>query len=164
MSHIPVLLQTAIDLLNVKPNNIHVDCTLGHGGHAKEIIKRLEGKGKLICIDQDEDAIGYVQISDSEKTDCEEPAKSSFSRYVVYQKAADTSEMNYKWDCGDAQEKNFCSLKKKDNYNKEGCLSIKMGSKKEVLNDVIKINYTWCWEKSETNEITEDTAKTHKRD
>ena len=51
-SHISVLLHECIEALNIDPNGIYVDCTLGGGGHSLEIVKRLEG-GKLICIDQD---------------------------------------------------------------------------------------------------------------
>lgn len=115
---------------------------------------------KVVNIGQDKNAIGYTQISEPDKTNCEEPSKSSFSRYVAYHEAASIAEMDYGWDCGDAQGRNFCSLKKRDNYNRESCLAIKMDSKKEVLNDIIKINYTWCWEESETNEITEDVIET----
>ena len=54
--HIPVLLQETIDSLAIKPNGIYVDCTLGRAGHSSEIAKRLD-KGRLICFDQDEEAI-----------------------------------------------------------------------------------------------------------
>ncbi len=54
--HIPVLLNEAIDSLNIKPDGIYVDCTLGGGGHSSEILKKLE-TGHLICFDQDEYAI-----------------------------------------------------------------------------------------------------------
>jgi 16S rRNA (cytosine1402-N4)-methyltransferase len=39
--HKSVLLQEAIENLNIKPDGIYVDCTLGGGGHSKEILKRL---------------------------------------------------------------------------------------------------------------------------
>ena len=54
--HIPVLLKETIDGLNIKPNGIYVDLTLGRGGHSEEILKRLD-KGFLIAVDQDETAI-----------------------------------------------------------------------------------------------------------
>lgn len=59
--HISVLLDETIDGLNIKPNGIYVDCTLGGGGHSLEIAKRLTN-GKLICIDQDIDAINAAKI------------------------------------------------------------------------------------------------------
>ncbi|WP_352418472.1 16S rRNA (cytosine(1402)-N(4))-methyltransferase RsmH [Proteiniborus sp.] len=54
--HISVLLNEAIEGLNIKKDGIYVDGTLGGAGHSKEIVKRL-GNGKLIGIDQDADAI-----------------------------------------------------------------------------------------------------------
>lgn len=51
-NHIPVLLNEAITGLNIKPDGIYVDLTLGRGGHSLEILKRLK-KGKLIAVDQD---------------------------------------------------------------------------------------------------------------
>lgn len=55
--HYSVLLNETIDGLNIKPDGIYVDCTLGGGGHSYEICKRLGKGGRLIGIDQDEAAI-----------------------------------------------------------------------------------------------------------
>ena len=54
--HVPVLLQEAVDALEVKPDGIYVDCTFGGGGHSKEILRRLGSGGKLMAFDQDADA------------------------------------------------------------------------------------------------------------
>ena len=54
--HIPVLLNETIEGLNVKPDGIYVDLTLGRGGHSKEVLKRLT-TGRLIAFDKDESAI-----------------------------------------------------------------------------------------------------------
>ena len=51
--HKSVLLNEAIENLNIKPDGIYVDCTLGGGGHSKEILKRLT-TGHLYCFDQDD--------------------------------------------------------------------------------------------------------------
>lgn len=56
--HKSVLLEESIDNLNIRPNGIYVDCTLGYGGHSEEILKRLT-TGYLYCFDQDEEAIKY---------------------------------------------------------------------------------------------------------
>lgn len=63
--HYSVLLRETIELLNIKPCGIYVDCTLGGGGHSLEIAKKLDG-GRLICIDRDKDAIeaGKKRLSD----------------------------------------------------------------------------------------------------
>ena len=58
--HYSVLLNEAIENLNIKENGIYVDCTLGYGGHSSEILKRLKN-GFLYCIDQDDEAIKYSQ-------------------------------------------------------------------------------------------------------
>ena len=55
--HIPVLLEETISGLNIKPNGIYVDLTLGRAGHSSEILKRLNKKGLLIGVDQDKEAI-----------------------------------------------------------------------------------------------------------
>ena len=55
-SHRSVMLNECIDGLNIKPDGIYVDGTCGGAGHSFEIAKRLD-TGKLICIDQDPDAI-----------------------------------------------------------------------------------------------------------
>ena len=54
--HTPVLLQECIDGLEIWPGGIYVDCTFGGGGHSKAILQQLNGNGKLIVFDQDEDA------------------------------------------------------------------------------------------------------------
>ena len=56
--HVPVLLQEALDGLNIRPDGIYADGTVGGAGHSSEIARRLTpGKGRLIAIDQDDDAI-----------------------------------------------------------------------------------------------------------
>ncbi|MCV3728246.1 16S rRNA (cytosine(1402)-N(4))-methyltransferase RsmH [Ureaplasma miroungigenitalium] len=59
--HISVLLKPSIDVLNIKPNGVYVDCTFGRGGHSRLIYEQLNQDGLLICIDQDEQAIAYAQ-------------------------------------------------------------------------------------------------------
>lgn len=56
-NHKPVMLNECIEGLNINPNGIYVDGTLGGAGHSLEIVKRLSSKGKLIGIDRDEDAL-----------------------------------------------------------------------------------------------------------
>ena len=56
MQHYSVLLNECVENLQIRPDGIYVDGTLGLGGHSLEIAKRLKG-GRLICIDKDEFAI-----------------------------------------------------------------------------------------------------------
>ena len=58
--HIPVLLEECIKYLNIKPDGIYVDGTLGRAGHSREIAGRLT-TGRLICIDRDQAAIDAAQ-------------------------------------------------------------------------------------------------------
>lgn len=60
--HVSVLLQETVDGLNVKPDGIYVDGTLGGGGHSYEVCTRLGVKGSIIGIDQDEAAIEAASI------------------------------------------------------------------------------------------------------
>ena len=55
-SHVTVLLKETVDSLNLKPNGIYVDGTLGGGGHSEYLLSQLGEGGKLIGIDQDQDA------------------------------------------------------------------------------------------------------------
>jgi 16S rRNA (cytosine1402-N4)-methyltransferase len=54
--HVPVLLDEAIDALQIKADGIYVDCTFGGGGHSRLILQKLSANGKLVAFDQDEDA------------------------------------------------------------------------------------------------------------
>ena len=60
--HTSVLLEETVDGLNIKPDGIYVDGTLGGGGHAYEVCSRLNDKGRFIGIDQDEAAIEAAGI------------------------------------------------------------------------------------------------------
>ena len=68
--HKSVLLNEAIDLLNVNKNNVYVDCTLGLGGHSTEILKRLDRTGLLIGIEQDESILKMAQENLKEFENC----------------------------------------------------------------------------------------------
>ncbi len=55
--HKPVLLKECIEGLNIKPDGIYVDGTLGGAGHSREILKKISNQGLLIGIDRDQEAI-----------------------------------------------------------------------------------------------------------
>ena len=59
-NHIPIMLDEVIDNLDIKPNGIYVDLTVGGAGHSTEILKRIKN-GKLICVDQDEEALAVAK-------------------------------------------------------------------------------------------------------
>lgn len=60
-NHVSVLLNESIENLNIKPDGIYVDGTMGGAGHSLEIAKRLSKKGMLIGIDRDEEALAVAK-------------------------------------------------------------------------------------------------------
>lgn len=67
-SHRPVLLDECIEGLNIKPDGIYLDGTLGRAGHSQEIAKRLT-TGRLICVDRDQVALDAAEIKLAEYRD-----------------------------------------------------------------------------------------------
>ncbi|WP_394023029.1 16S rRNA (cytosine(1402)-N(4))-methyltransferase RsmH [Anaerococcus martiniensis] len=59
--HISVLADEVIENLNIKPDGIYVDLTLGKGGHSKRILENLSENGRLIALDQDQDALNAAK-------------------------------------------------------------------------------------------------------
>ena len=59
-THRPVLLDECIEGLNIRPDGIYLDGTLGRAGHSREIAKRLTS-GRLICVDRDDAALAAAQ-------------------------------------------------------------------------------------------------------
>ncbi len=59
--HVSVLLPECLEQLNIRPEGIYVDGTLGGGGHAAGIAARLSGGGRLVGIDQDKDAVNAAK-------------------------------------------------------------------------------------------------------
>ena len=60
--HTTVLLKETVDGLNINPDGIYVDCTLGGAGHSEYLVKQLSPQGRLICFDQDTIAIENAKI------------------------------------------------------------------------------------------------------
>ncbi|GFI30465.1 ribosomal RNA small subunit methyltransferase H [Lachnospiraceae bacterium] len=76
--HKSVLLRETMEYLKINPDGIYVDGTLGGGGHAYEICRRLSPNGKLIGIDQDEDAVRAAADRLSEFQDRTEIVRSNY--------------------------------------------------------------------------------------
>jgi 16S rRNA (cytosine1402-N4)-methyltransferase len=77
--HISVLLNETVEGLNIKPDGVYVDGTLGGGGHAYEVCRRLSGKGRFIGIDQDGDALEAAKERLSEFSDITSFVRSNYS-------------------------------------------------------------------------------------
>jgi 16S rRNA (cytosine1402-N4)-methyltransferase len=72
-----VLLQEAVDALQVKAEGVYVDCTFGRGGHSREILRRLGSRARLFALDRDPEAFAAAQeIVDARFT----PLHASFGR------------------------------------------------------------------------------------
>jgi len=59
--HVPVLLEDALEYLNVRPGGVYVDATLGLAGHSSAIARKLGKAGKLICFDRDPEAMAKAK-------------------------------------------------------------------------------------------------------
>ncbi len=77
-THKPVLLDACIQALNIRPDGIYVDGTLGRAGHSMEIARRLT-TGRLICIDRDQAAIDAAQVGRAPWLDRVTLVRSNFS-------------------------------------------------------------------------------------
>lgn len=59
--HVPVLLREAIDLLDVREGGLYIDCTTGLGGHSEAIARAMGDTGRLLCFDQDREALEFAR-------------------------------------------------------------------------------------------------------
>lgn len=59
--HVTVLLKETVDMLDIKPDGVYVDATLGGAGHSAYLLSQLNDKGHLYCFDQDQEAIDNAQ-------------------------------------------------------------------------------------------------------
>lgn len=60
-NHQSVLLEEALESLNIRPSGIYIDATFGRGGHSRAILQQLNEQGRLIAFDQDLEAIAYAE-------------------------------------------------------------------------------------------------------
>jgi 16S rRNA (cytosine1402-N4)-methyltransferase len=58
-SHRPVLLDEALEALDIRPDGVYIDATFGRGGHTKAILDRLGSEGRVLAFDQDPEAIDH---------------------------------------------------------------------------------------------------------
>lgn len=59
--HLPVLYKEVLDNIVLNRDGVYLDCTMGGGGHTEGILKSISEKGRVVAIDQDEDAICYAK-------------------------------------------------------------------------------------------------------
>ncbi|MCR5085495.1 MAG: 16S rRNA (cytosine(1402)-N(4))-methyltransferase RsmH [Succinivibrionaceae bacterium] len=74
MTHVPVLLQEAVDGLRVRPDGTYLDGTFGRGGHSREILSRLGPAGRLLAMDRDPEAAAAARgVGDPRLEFCQGP-------------------------------------------------------------------------------------------
>ncbi|TVY00575.1 16S rRNA (cytosine(1402)-N(4))-methyltransferase RsmH [Cohnella terricola] len=76
--HVTVLKKESVDGLNIRPDGIYVDCTLGGAGHSELIASQLGPKGRLIALDQDETALANARVKLAAYGDIVTLVKSNF--------------------------------------------------------------------------------------
>lgn len=77
-NHYSVMLEETVDGLDVKPDGVYVDGTLGGGGHANKVLSMLSDKGRYIGIDQDSTALAYASKRLEKYGDKFKPVKSNY--------------------------------------------------------------------------------------
>lgn len=97
--HLPVMLQETLNLLISSPDGMYIDGTLGGGGHAGEIVKRLN-KGKLYAFDADEEAISHCRgaFADELAKGDESRIELVHANYSQYNLACAKEEQNNRHD------------------------------------------------------------------
>jgi 16S rRNA (cytosine1402-N4)-methyltransferase len=60
-THVPVMLDEAMRYLAVRPGGTYIDCTTGLGGHSEAIATAMGSEGRLLCLDQDRDALEFAR-------------------------------------------------------------------------------------------------------
>jgi 16S rRNA (cytosine1402-N4)-methyltransferase len=138
--HNTVLLNETIDMLNIKPEGIYVDCTLGGGGHSEQICSRLTLEGTLIGIDQDEYAIGRAKER-LKKFDCrKEYINDNFRNIRHILEDLDIEKIDgLIYDLG-VSSFQFDDEKRGFSYHNDGPLDMRMDNKQylsayEIVND-----------------------------
>ena len=141
-SHKSVLLHEVIDSLNVQPDGIYVDGTLGGAGHAYEVCRRLGPDGRMIGIDQDEDAIAAATKRLSEFGDRVTIVRSNYEAMKEVLHDLGIEKVNgITLDLGvssyqlDAAERGF-------SYREDAPLDMRMDNRQEVTAATVVNEYT----------------------
>ena len=141
-SHVSVLLEETIRELNIKPDGIYVDGTLGGAGHAKEVCKKLNSEGRFIGIDQDEVAIKTGEERLSQFGDIVSVVRSNYSNMVKVIQGLDIDKVDgIVLDLGvssyqlDTPERGFT-------YREDVDLDMRMDQRQELTAKDIVNNYS----------------------
>ena len=138
INHIPVLLDEVTESLNINPSGIYIDGTLGGGGHSRAILSKLSSKGRLIAIDQDEDAINNSTICSPIFT----PIHDNFNNIKSILKEFDIKSIDgMLLDLG-VSSYQIDTAMRGFSYTKDGPLDMRMNKNNELTADIIINTYT----------------------
>ena len=93
-AHIPVMLEECIQGLNLKPDGVYFDGTIGGAGHSYEILKRTSPTGRLIATDLDDEAIAAASKRLEEFTGRFKIYKSDYKRYETVLEEDGTNQLD----------------------------------------------------------------------
>ncbi|MFQ8704627.1 MAG: 16S rRNA (cytosine(1402)-N(4))-methyltransferase RsmH [Thomasclavelia sp.] len=142
--HVTVLLNEAVDGLNIKEDGIYVDCTLGGAGHSCAILKRLT-TGHLYCFDQDQSAIEAAKDRLSQISDNFTIIYSNFVNIKEKLKELGIEKVDgILFDLG-VSSPQFDTGSRGFSYNYDARLDMRMDTSSQL--DAYKIVNTWSYEK-----------------
>lgn len=142
--HVTVLLNEAVDGLNIKEDGIYVDCTLGGAGHSCAILKRLT-TGHLYCFDQDQSAIEAAKNRLSQISDNFTIIYSNFVNIKEKLKELGIEKVDgILFDLG-VSSPQFDTGSRGFSYNYDARLDMRMDTSSQL--DAYKIVNTWSYEK-----------------
>lgn len=81
--HVPVLLEAAIDALDIKPDGFYIDATFGRGGHSEIILEKLSKNGRLLVIDKDPAAIKAAHALNDSRLIIQHGSFAHLNQYVA---------------------------------------------------------------------------------
>ncbi len=126
--HIPVLLKETVDGLNINPNGVYVDVTFGGGGHSREILSRLDKKGRLIAFDQDADAQKNAEAINDKRLTLVRGNFRFLRNYLRYNNAPEVDgvlgDLGVSWHQFDTAERGF-------SFRFEAILDMRMNNRGE---------------------------------
>lgn len=143
MKHYSVLLKESIEMLDIKPNGIYIDGTLGRGGHSAEILKRLNG-GMLYAFDRDSSAIAESKQRLSMISDRITYIHANFSmmKETMYRYGVEAVD-GILLDLG-VSSPQFDEAKRGFSYRFDAPLDMRMNQEQELNADIV-VN-TWSYE------------------
>ena len=132
---------------NYETWKIQTNCTQAGGDNCS--LYNINTKSRILYASPYDEEItgeGYVQISELENSDCDNPEKEKYSEYIAYDVP---KQEGGKWEryCEkNKTEDSKCEIENSENYYQEStCYGIKTYASQYSIVDVVEISYTWCW-------------------